>query len=131
MPSANVGTSTSAAGTLPRPDLALPTRASASVTHDEAMGVAHSDAVVSLSRGVLTPWDEIELALVLDGKAIPDHCTTPEQCTAWAENKLQSMIQSREAAEALRTHVSAPARVVLADSSAIVNLQDWNSQVQT
>ena len=124
MPSANVGTSTSAAGTLPRPDVAVPTRAPASVTRDEAMGVAHSDAVVPLYRGVLTPWDEIELALVLDGKAIPDHGATPVQCAAWAKNKIHEMIERREAAEALRTHVSARRGW----SSAIgVLLPDWNS----
>ena len=81
---------------------------------------------------MLTPWDEVELALVLEGKAIPDHVYTPDQYVAWAENKIQSMIQSREAAEALRTHVSAPARMVLCDRFAPARLiADWNSQVQT
>ena len=74
MPSANMGTSTSVARTLPRPYVAVPNRAPASVTRDEAMGVAHSNAVVPL-------------ALVLDGKAIPDHCATPAQCAARAEKE--------------------------------------------
>ena len=37
--------------------------------------------------------------------------------------QIQVMIQSREAADALRTHVSAPARVVLGDSCAPARLE--------
>ena len=77
------------------------------------------------------------MALVLDGKVIPDRGATTGQGAAWAEKRIRSLIQrhwehkrASAAADALRTHVSAPTRVVLGESCAPSRLEQSSTDTK-
>ena len=40
-----------------------------------------------------TPWGEVELGLVLDGRAVPDHNSTKGECYIWAERRIEKLIK--------------------------------------
>ena len=94
-PSAPVDSSTSTSGPQPRPNVpeCVHPGACNTVTSDEAKPVANLPTKVPATPHVQTPWGEVELGLVLDGRAVPDHNSTNRECYIWAERRIEKLIK--------------------------------------
>ena len=94
-PSATVDSSTSTSGPQPRPNVpeCVHPGACNTVTSDEAKPVANLPTKVPATPHVQTPWGEVELGLVLDGRAVPDHNSTKGECYIWAERRIEKLIK--------------------------------------